>query len=126
MTILIALVIACFITTFSLVLFLISFVNNNTKINKIKYEKIIEEKIYAEIPTEILSNIQKRQLNSKLPPIKEELLSSHTSYRLLHLIYTTFCMNHIQLSFLFFNFFLVINLLLFFVIYNKVISFLNN
>ncbi len=77
MIILIASVIACFKTIFSLVLFLISIVNNNTKINKIKYEKIIEEKIYAEMPTEILSNIQKQQLNSKLPPIKEELLPSH-------------------------------------------------
>ena len=80
MIILIASVIACFITIFSLVLFLISLVNNNTKINKIKYEKIIEQMIYAEIPTEILSNIQKQQLNSKLPPIKEELLPSHDYY----------------------------------------------
>ncbi len=57
--------------------------NNNIKINKIKYEKIIEEKIYAEKPTEILSNIQlnsKQQLNSKLPPVKEELLPSHDYY----------------------------------------------
>ncbi len=80
MIILIASVKACFITIFSLVLFLTWLVNNNTKINKIKYEKIIEEKIYAEIPTEILSNIQKQQLNSKLPPIKEELLASHDYY----------------------------------------------
>ncbi len=50
--ILLASVIASFITIFSLVLFLISLVNNNTKIIKIKFEKIIEEKIYAEIPTE--------------------------------------------------------------------------
>ena len=80
MIILIASVIACFIAIFSLVLFLISLVNNNTKINKIKFEKIIEEKIYAEIPTEILSNIQKQQLVSKLTPIKEELLPSHDYY----------------------------------------------
>jgi hypothetical protein len=45
-------------------------VNNNTKINKIRFEKIIEEKIYAEIPPEILSNIQKQQLITKLSPIK--------------------------------------------------------
>jgi hypothetical protein len=55
-------------------------VNNNTKINKIKFEKIIAEKIYAAIPTEILSNIQKQQLVSKLTPIKEELLPSHDYY----------------------------------------------
>jgi hypothetical protein len=56
-------------------------VNNNTKINKIKFEKIIEEKIYAEIPTEILSNIQKQQHCTKvLPSIEEELLPSHDFY----------------------------------------------
>jgi hypothetical protein len=33
--------------------------------------------IYDEISTEILSNIQKQQLYSKLPPIKEELIPSH-------------------------------------------------
>jgi hypothetical protein len=69
--------IACFITIFSLVLCLISKVNNNTKINKIRFEKIIEEKIYAEIPPEILSNIQKQQLVTKLTPIKEESLPSN-------------------------------------------------
>jgi len=55
-------------------------VNNNTKINKIRFEKIIEEKIYAEIPPEILSNIQKQQLITKLSPIKEKSLSSHDYY----------------------------------------------
>jgi len=56
-------------------------VNNNTKINKIKFEKIIEEKIYAEIPTEILSNIQKQQYCTKvLPSIEEESLPSHDFY----------------------------------------------
>jgi hypothetical protein len=55
-------------------------VNNNTKINKIRFEKIIEEKIYAEIPAEILSNIQKQQLITKLSPIKEESLPSHDYY----------------------------------------------
>jgi hypothetical protein len=71
---------ACFITIFSLVLFLISLVNNNTKINKMKFEKIIEEKIYAEKPTEILSNNQKQQLVSTITPSKEELLPSHDYY----------------------------------------------
>jgi hypothetical protein len=55
-------------------------VNNNTKINKIRFEKIIEEKIYAEIPPEILSNIQKQQLITKLSPFKEESLPSHDYY----------------------------------------------
>jgi hypothetical protein len=55
-------------------------VNYITKISKIKFQKIIEEKIYAEIPTEILSNIQKQQLVSKLTPIKEELVPSHDYY----------------------------------------------
>ena len=54
--------------------------NNNTKINKIRFEKIIEEKIYAEIPPEILSHIQKQQLITKLSPIKEESLPSHDYY----------------------------------------------
>jgi hypothetical protein len=65
--ILIASVIACFITIFSLVIFFISLVNNNTKINK--------------IPPKILSNIQKHQLITKLSPIKEK-------YRFLHTIIT--------------------------------------
>jgi hypothetical protein len=73
-------VIACFITIFSLVLFLISLVNSNTKINKIRFEKIIEEKIYAGIPPKILTNIQKQQLITKLSPIKEESLPSHDYY----------------------------------------------
>jgi hypothetical protein len=51
-------------------------VNNNTKINKIRFEKIIEEKIYAEI----LSNIQKQQLITKFSPNKEESLPSHDYY----------------------------------------------
>ena len=52
----------------------------NTKINKIRFEKFIEEKIYAEIPPEILSNIEKQQLVAKLSPIKEESLPSHDYY----------------------------------------------
>jgi hypothetical protein len=55
-------------------------VNNNTKINRIRFEKIIEEKIYAEIPAEILSNIQKQKLITKPSPIKEESLPSHDYY----------------------------------------------
>jgi predicted RNA-binding protein with EMAP domain len=84
---------ACFITIFSLVLFLIALVHYNTKIDKIRFEIIIEEKIYAEIPPEILSNIQKQQLITKLSPIKEELLPSHDYYTkyidFLHESYTT-------------------------------------
>ena len=112
--ILIAPVIACFITFFSLVLFLISLVNNNTKINKIRFEKIIEEKIYAEIPPEILSNILKQQLITKLSPIKEKTLPSHeyhTKYiDFLHESYTTqFFFNFKFFQLQIFSFFFVIN-----------------
>jgi hypothetical protein len=68
-------------------------VNNNAKINKIRFEKIIEEKIYAEIPPQILSNIQKQQLNTKLSPFIVESLPSHDYYTksidFLHESYTT-------------------------------------
>ena len=42
-------VLTSFFTIFSLLLFLIALVNNNTKINKIRFEKLIEEKIYANL-----------------------------------------------------------------------------
>ena len=44
-------VLTSFFTIFSLLLFLIALVNNNTKINKIRFEKLIEEKIYEVVPT---------------------------------------------------------------------------